>query len=221
MASEPWTGQTLRLLLLPLQPPSHAQAPELTPTPCARSPLQLWGGLRAPGALWGAAGAFLLWLLFLIRVLFWICVRGSRLEERAWLSERSVARLAVPSSPGRTRSLRQDPAGLRPARRSPRGLQQLSATPRFQPQKPGPEDEQGGEEGALSTRARGGFAPMGLPCGTGAHPTPGHPPASHPLLRREVLRGQQSHILPWKPRNASPGSLGHPVGTSPKRWDNP
>ena len=107
-----WTP-TLRVLLLPLQPPARAQAPGLTPARCAHSLLRLWGGLRVRGALWGGAGAFLLWLLFLICVLFWICVRDSRLEKRAWLLEHNVARLAMPSSATRTRCLQQppDPAG--------------------------------------------------------------------------------------------------------------
>lgn len=45
-------GQTPRALLLPLQPPTHAQAPRLTPTPCAHSPLWLWGGI----CVWGSLG---------------------------------------------------------------------------------------------------------------------------------------------------------------------
>lgn len=71
------------------------------------------------GALWGGGGAFflLLWLLFLICILFWICVRDSRLEKRGWLLEHNVARLAMPSSSQRTCCLQQplDPAGLGPA----------------------------------------------------------------------------------------------------------
>ncbi|XP_048174322.1 uncharacterized protein LOC125332983 [Corvus hawaiiensis] len=39
------------------------------------------------------------------------------------------------------------------------------------------------------------------------------PTSSHPPLHGELLKSQESHILPWKPRSPSPGSLEHPVCT--------
>lgn len=56
---------------------------------------------------------FLLLLLFLIHILFWICVRDSRLEKRAWLFQQNLSRLEMPpSSWGRTCCLQHGSTAL-------------------------------------------------------------------------------------------------------------
>lgn len=50
------------------------------------------------GVLCLGGWAFLLFL-FLIPILFWICVRDSRLEKCAWLFEQNVSRLEMPPAP--------------------------------------------------------------------------------------------------------------------------
>lgn len=87
--------------------------------------------------------------------------------------------------------------GCAEPQRSPQALQQLPVTPHFQPQEPSLEDEQGREEGDLSTRASIGFCLGGLLCGTGAHLPLAmrDPTASQSLLHREMLKNLQSPIL--------------------------
>lgn len=101
---------------------------------------------------------------------------------------------------------------------SSRGLQQFLFTAGFEPQKPGPGDEQDREEGAPSTRASTRFGPVGLPhggiqppCGTGAHPTPGHegshstPPSAAQGAAEEPGKSQPA-LEAQKPQPREPGA---------------
>lgn len=154
----------------------------------------------------------MLLLLFLIRILFWIYVRDSRLEKCAWLFEQNVSRLEMPPRlPGENVL---PPAWLHcPAAASRRVRQGVgtSCQPsscRFQPcllihhfesQNQGLDAEEGQSrgEGARSARLRGGLGssyPMGqelnLPLGAR------DPAASCPPVQRELPKSRAKARFP-------------------------
>lgn len=122
-----------------------------------------------------------------------------------------------PPAPGEraASSSRRIRRGRAQPQHSAQRLQQLSVTPHLETQKPGPEDEQGREEGLSAKSKHRIWSHLGCPVGQELIPGLRAPTASHPLLHRGTLKNQHGHILPWKPRTPSPESLEHPVWISP------
>lgn len=228
---QPWTQDRTNPQGPPAAPPASHPCPDTRAHTHPLCPLPAPASGRAPCA-WGSLGWW--WSLFVVVVIFNRHIVLD-LRQRQQVGETCLALGAQRGKVGNALRLQENalpPAAAGPGRAGlsrgahPEDCSSFYSLLALSPKSQALGMSRIGKKGLPAPEQAPGLVPWGCPMVASSRPMGQElilplgtrdPTAPHPPLHRELLKSQESHSLPWKPRSPSPGSLEHPACTSPSR----